>query len=97
MSSGAPAKMLANKQLHVVCSNGKTYDHMTFHASMAVLNYDRYDTLTPEPIPSLDIHCKVNMSQTISGVNLALCDGEANSCIKGNDMRVLYYKSDASC
>ena len=34
------------------------------------------------------------MSQTIGGVYLALCDGGANGCIKGNDMRVLDYNSD---
>ena len=35
------------------------------------------------------------MSQTIGGVNLALCDGGANGCIKGSDMRVLYYNGDS--
>ena len=28
------------------------------------------------------------------GVNLALCDGGANGCIKGSDMRILYYNND---
>ena len=37
----------------------------------------------------------MNLSSTvIGGVNLALCDGGTNGCIKGNDMRVLYYNSD---
>ena len=63
---------------------------MTLRARMAVLHYARCDTLTPEFIPSPEIHYKVNLSQTIGGVNLALCDGG----IKGNDMRVLYYNSD---
>ena len=27
-------------------------------------------------------------------MNLALCDGGANGCIKGNAMRVLYYNDD---
>ena len=36
----------------------------------------------------------MNLAQTIGGINLALCDGGANGCIKGNDMRVLYYNDD---
>ena len=44
--------------------------------------------------PPTEIHYKVNLSQTIGGVNLALCDGGANGYIKGSDMRVLYYNSD---
>ena len=64
---------------------------MTLHASIAILNYSRYDTLIPE---GTDINYKVNLLQTIGGVNLALCDGEANECIKGSGTRVLYYNSD---
>ena len=41
-----------------------------------------------------NIHYKVNIAQTVGGANLALCDGGANGCIKGNDMRVLYYNND---
>ena len=44
--------------------------------------------------PCAKIHYKVNLAQTIGGVNLALCDGGANGYIKGNDMRVLYYNND---
>ena len=61
---------------------------------MTVIKYARFDTLIPEKLPPLEIHYKVNLSQTIGGVNLALCDGGANGYIKGNDMRVLYYNSD---
>ena len=41
-----------------------------------------------------DIYYKVNVSQTIGGVNLALCDGEANGRIKSNDMQLLYYNDN---
>ena len=67
---------------------------MTLHARMTVLYYACCDTLILELIPSPEIHYKVKLSQTIGGVNLALCDRGANGCIKGNDMRVLYYNSD---
>ena len=40
------------------------------------------------------IHYKVNLSLEISGMNLALCDREANGCIKGDDMRLLKYNND---
>ena len=73
---------------------GKTHGYMTLHASMTVLNYSLCDTLIPNKNPSHDIHYKVNLSQTIGGVNFVLCDGGANGCIKGNDMKVLYYNSD---
>ena len=69
---------------------------MTLNALMSVINYARCDGLIP-PEPVLvthDVHYKVNLSQTIGGANLALCNGGANGCIKGNDMRVLYYNSD---
>ena len=73
MNSGAPAKLLANKRLRLVDTDGKTYGHMTFRATMAVLNYVRCDTLIPELIPSPDIHYKVNLAQTVvGGVILAL-------------------------
>ena len=94
MSSGAPAKLLANEQMKVVDKDGKTYGHMTFRATMAVLNYAQCDTLMPELVPSPDIHYKVNLAQTIGGVNLALCEGGANGCTKDNAMRVLYYNGD---
>ena len=86
MSSGAPAKLLANQQLTVLTTDGKTFGHVTFRASMAVMNYARYDSLISSPLPSSEIHYKVNLAQTIGGVNLALCDGGANRCIKSNDM-----------
>ena len=63
---------------------------------MVVVNYARCDMLIP-PDPVLatnDVHHKVNLSQTIGGINLALYDGGANGCNKGNDMRVLYYNND---
>ena len=96
MSAGAPAKMLANKQLKVLNSDGTTHSYMTLKATMAVVNYARCDALIP-PESSLvenNIHYKVNLSQTVGGANLALCDGGVNGCIKGNDMRVLYYNND---
>ena len=86
--------MLANQQMRIVKPDGNTYGHMIFHATMAVVNYAPCDSLIPKEIPSLEIHYKANLSQTIGGVNLALCDGGANGCIKGNDMRVLHYNSD---
>ena len=94
MLSGALAKLLANEQRRLVRPDGKTYGHMILHAKIAVLHYAHCDTLIPELIPSPEIHYKVNLSQTIGGVNSALCDRGANGCIKGNDMRVLYYNSD---
>ena len=95
MSSGAPAKLLANEQLTLVDKKGNTYGHMTFRScTMAQLNYTRCDTLIPTLIEAPAIHYKVNLAQTIGGINLALCDGGANGCIKGNDMRVLYYNDD---
>ena len=94
MSLGAPAKMLANEQMHLVIPDGKTFGHITLHAKVVLLNYARCDTLIPKLIPSPVIHYKVNLAQTIGGVNLALCNWGANRYIKGNDMRVLYYNSD---
>ena len=94
MSSGAPAKLLANQQLTVLTTVGKSFGHMTFRASMAVMNYARCDSLIFSPLPSSDILYRVNLAQTIVGVNLALCNGGANGCIKGDDMRVLYYNND---
>ena len=94
MSSGAPAKLLANQQMTVLDKDGRTFGHTTFRASMAVLNYARCDALIPDLLPPSEIHYKVNLAQTIGGVNLALCNGGANGCIKGNDMRVLYYNDD---
>ena len=61
---------------------------------MAKLNYARCDTLIPVIVQAPEIHYKVNLTQTIGGINLALCDDRANGCIKGNDMRVLYYNDD---
>ena len=70
---------------------------MTFRSSMAKLNYTRCDTLIPAIVQAQEIHYKVNLAQTIGGINLALCDGRVNGCIKDNDMRVLYYKDDGRC
>ena len=72
MSSGALAKLLVDKQLRMVDKDDKIYGHMTFCATMAVLNYARCNTLMPELIPSPDIHYKANLAQIIGGVNLAL-------------------------
>ena len=80
--------------MRLVRPDGKTYGHITLHAKMALLHYTCCDTLIPESFPSPDIHYKVNLSQTIGGMNLALCDDGANGCIKGNGRRVLYYNSD---
>ena len=94
MSSGALAKLLANQQMALINKDGRTYGHMTFCASMALLNYAWCDTLIPDLIPLCDIHYKANLAQTVGGVNLLLCEGGANGCIKGNEMRVLYYNDD---
>ena len=96
MSAGAPAKMLANKQLIVKNTDGTTHSYMTLKAMMAVVNYARCDALVSQDLPSVDdnIHYKVNLAQTVGGANLALCDGGANICIKGNDMRVLHYNNN---
>ena len=71
MSAGAPAKMLANKQLKVLNSNGTIHSYMTLKATMAVVNYARCDTLIPpeSALVENDIHYKVNLSQTIGGAN----------------------------
>ena len=73
-----------------------THSYMTLNARMVVVNYARCDSLiTPESaVVTNDIHYKVNLSQTIGGANLALFNGGANRCIKGNDMQVLYYNND---
>ena len=94
MSAGAPEKLLANQQMRIVKPDGNTYGHMTSHGMMVLVNYARCDSLIPNKITSPEIHYKVNLLQTIGGANLALCDGRANGCIKGNDMQVLYYNSD---
>ena len=81
MSAGAPAKMLANKQLKVMNSDGTTHSYLTLKATMVVVIYARCDMLIPPElvIATNDVHYKVNLSQTIGGINLALCDGGANS------------------
>ena len=96
MSSGAPAKMLANRQLRVMNEDNTIHSFMTLNAMMAKVDYTRFDSLinSKSVIPTPDIHYKVNLAQTIGGTNLALCNGGANGCIKGNDMRVLYYNND---
>ena len=87
--------MLANQQMYIIVKpDGNTYGHMTFHTTMAIMNYTCCDSLVPKEIPPPQIHYKVNLSQTIGGVDLALYDGGANGCIKGNDTRLLYYNSD---
>ena len=64
---------------------------MTFHATMAVVNHTQFDSLITKDFPVPEINYNVNLSNTvISGVNLAQCNGGANGCIKGNDMRVLH-------
>ena len=79
----------------LVRPDGKTYGHMTFHATIAVMNYAQFNSLLTKDIPSPEINCNVNLSNTvIGGVNLVLCDGGANGYINGNDMRGLYYNSD---
>ena len=72
--------------MQLVRPDGSTHNFMTVNASMEVVNYSRYDALIPKELANIDIHYKVNLSQTIGGVNLILCDGGANGCIKGNDM-----------
>ena len=89
--------MLANEQLHMVNKDGEMFEHMTVHARMAIWNYIWCDSSLPKEILTPEIHYKVNLSQTIGGVNLVLCDGGANGCIKGNSMKVLYYTSDGRC
>ena len=74
MSSEEPAKMLANKQLQMVGKDGKTYGHITPHARITLLDYACCDILIPDKIPPPQNHYKVNLAQTIGGVNLALCD-----------------------
>ena len=83
MSSGAPAKVLANKQLRVLNADGTAYRFMTLNVLMAVVNYARCDILIPPDLVLVinDVHYKANLSQTIGGINLALCDGGANGCI----------------
>ena len=96
MSSGAPAKILANRQLRVLNEDNTIHSSMILNASMANVDYARFDSLinSKSVISTSDVHNKVNLAQTIGGANLALCDGGANGCIKGNDMRVLYYNND---
>ena len=87
--------MLANQQMRLVNEGGKSYGHLTLNVKMAIINYILFDSLLPEVIPASEINYNVNFSNTVSiRVNLALCDGGANECIKGNDMRVLYYNGD---
>ena len=91
MSSGAPAKMLTNRQLRVLNKDNTIHSFMTLNAKMAKIEYARFDSLinSKSAISTPDVHYKVNLAQTIGGANLALCNGGANGCIKGNDMRVL--------
>ena len=86
--------MLANKQFRIVDDDGRSIGAASFHVRMAISNYARCDNLIPATIPPTSIHYKVNLSQQISGINLALCDGGANGCIKGNDVRLLKYNDD---
>ena len=65
---------------------------MTLHARMAVMNYAWFGSLLPKDIPVPQINYNMNLLNTvIGGVNLALCNGGANECIKSNDTRVLHY------
>ena len=86
MSAGAPAKMIANQQMCLTCNDRTTHSFLTLNATMAVVNYSQCDDLIPDKPVSTNIHHKVNLSQTIGGVNLALCDGGANGCMKGINM-----------
>ena len=80
--------------MQLVCDD-KTHGHMTFHVKIAILSYNCSDSLLPVDNPVTEINYNVNLSNTIiGGMNLALCDGGANGCIKSNDMRILHYNSD---
>ena len=67
MSSGAPAKMLANRQLRVMNEDGTTHSFMTLNARMAKIDYTRFDSLinSKSLISTPDVHYKVNLAQTI--------------------------------
>ena len=66
----------------------------SLNVRMAISNYARCDSLIPADVPKTSIHYKMNLSQQISGMNLALCNRGANGCIKGNDMQLLKYNDD---
>ena len=88
----APSKMLANKQFELK-SNGKVYGHIIFHIKLVRMEYAQFNSFIVEDNPSpIDITYNVNLTNTIEGTNLALCDGGANGCIKWNDMRLVSYK-----
>ena len=76
--------MLANKQFRIVDNDGRSMDAASFNVRMAISNYARCDSLIPADVPTTSIHYKVNLSQQISGINLVLCNGGENECIKGN-------------
>ena len=86
--------MLANKYFRIVDDDGRFMGAATFNVRMAISNYARCDSLIPATVPTPSIHYKVNLSQQISGINLSLCDGGANGCIKGNDIRLLKHNGD---
>ena len=63
MSTGAPAKMLANQQMRIVKPDGNPCGHMMFHGTMVLVNYAQCESLIPEEILSPEICYKVNLSQ----------------------------------
>ena len=67
----------------------------SLNVRIAISNYARCNSLIPVNVPTTSIHYKVNLSPQISRINLALCDGGTNSCIKGNNMRLLKYNNDS--
>ena len=69
-------------------------DTATFNVSIAIANYARCDSLITDNVLKPSIHSKVNLSQTIGGINLALCDGGSNRYNEGNDMRLFKYNND---
>ena len=86
--------MLANKQFRIVDDDGRSMDAASFNVHMAIFNHAKCDSLILATVSPPNIHYKMNLSQQISGINLALCNGGANGCIKGNDMRLLKYNND---
>ena len=75
MSSGAPAKMLANRQLRVMNEDDTIHSYMTLNVTMAKIEYARFDLLINSKSNNSkpnDVHYKVNLAQTVGGANLAL-------------------------
>lgn len=95
MLVGAPAKILANKQIKLK-QKRKSVEHATFHATMTRIDYTPFNSFQVDINPSpTGISYSVGLTNTIIGrVNLALCDGGANGYIKGNDMRLVSYNNN---